>query len=60
MNRTTWGLIALGLAGPALAGDDGSDSLCYEIVGCVQNRNISVSDAEKLALEDIAKALGTA
>jgi hypothetical protein len=53
MNRTTWGLIALGLAGPALAGDDGSDSLCYEIVGCVQNRNISVSDAEKLGCDQL-------
>jgi hypothetical protein len=53
MNRTTWSLIALALAAPAIAGDDGSDSLCYEIVGCVQNRNISVSDAEKLGCDQL-------
>jgi hypothetical protein len=53
MTRTTWSLIALAVAGPVLAGDNGSDSLCYEVVGCVQNRNISVSDAEKLGCDQL-------
>jgi hypothetical protein len=53
MNRTTWSLIALSLAGPALAGDNDPPSLCYEDIGCVQDRNIPARDAEKLGCDQL-------
>ncbi|WP_072377482.1 YARHG domain-containing protein [Hyphomicrobium sp. NDB2Meth4] len=36
------------VSSPALAGD-----LCYEVVGCVQDRNISALDAEKLGCDQL-------
>ncbi len=54
MHAMKW--LGLGLmlmaAGPALAGDD-TPSLCYEVVGCVQDRNISARDAEKLGCDQL-------
>jgi hypothetical protein len=40
------------LACPALAGDD-APNLCYEVVGCVQDRKISARDAEKLGCDQL-------
>jgi len=53
MNRIAYGVIALGNAGSALAGDPGPASLCYEIIGRVQDRKISPDDAEKLGCEQL-------
>ena len=53
MKRSAWSLIAIGLAGPALAGGGAAASLCYEIIGCVQDRNISPRDAEKLGCDQL-------
>ncbi len=53
MNRIACGVLALAIAGPALAGDDDPPSLCYEIIGCVQDRKISPADAEKLGCEQL-------
>jgi hypothetical protein len=53
MNRIAYGVIALGVAGPVLAGNPGPASLCYEIIGCVQDRKISPDDAEKLGCEQL-------
>ena len=45
---------ALLLVGPAAAGDDDDpSSLCYETVGCVDDRKIDDSDAEKLGCEQL-------
>ena len=52
MTRTTWSLVALVLAGPAMAGG-GAASLCYEIIGCVQDRYMSQRDAEKLGCDQL-------
>lgn len=46
-------LIAFGLAAPALAGDNDPPSLCYEDIGCVQDRNIPTRDAEKLGCDQL-------
>ncbi len=43
----------LAIAGPAAAGDEGPSSLCYEVVGCVQNRVISRADAERLGCDQL-------
>jgi hypothetical protein len=43
---------AVALSGAALAGDD-PERLCYEVVGCVQDRNISAHDAEKLGCDQL-------
>ncbi len=48
----TWSLVALVLAGPAMAGG-GAAPLCYEVIGCVQDRNISSRDAEKLGCDQL-------
>lgn len=48
--------VALALAGltlPALAAADEPSTLCYEIIGCVQDRNISEGDAEKLGCDQL-------
>jgi len=52
----TIGLMALlVLSGAALAGDDPDAplNLCYEVVGCVQDRNIKARDAEKLGCDQL-------
>lgn len=41
------------LASPAVAGDPDEHSLCYETVGCVHDRKIDESDAEKLGCEQL-------
>jgi hypothetical protein len=46
-------MIAFGLAAAALAGDDAPPSLCYETVGCVQDRTIASRDAEKLGCDQL-------
>lgn len=43
---------ATALSGIAMAGDD-PERLCYEVVGCVQDRNISAHDAEKLGCDQL-------
>jgi hypothetical protein len=54
MKRVLWGMVALLIAGPVAAGDeDDASSLCYETVGCVHDRKISESDAEKLGCEQL-------
>jgi len=53
MNRIACGVLALAIAGPVLAGDDGPPSLCYEVIGCVQDRKVSPGDAEKLGCEQL-------
>lgn len=40
------------LSGVALAGDD-APRLCYEGIGCVQDRNISSREAEKLGCDQL-------
>lgn len=40
------------LSGAAFAGDD-TPRLCYEGIGCVQDRNISSRDAEKLGCDQL-------
>ena len=52
MTRTTWNLLALVIAGPAVAGG-GAAPLCYEIIGCVQDRYISAREAEKLGCDQL-------
>ncbi len=53
MKRTMLALGALCVAGPALAGDDELSRLCFEVVGCVQDRNISPSDAGRLGCDQL-------
>jgi hypothetical protein len=53
MNRIACGVLALAIVSPAMAGDDGPSPLCYEVVGCVQDRNISAHDAEKLGCDQL-------
>ncbi len=53
MSRIIAALIAFAFAAPALAGDDGPGTLCYEVVGCVQSRNIAPRDAEKLGCDQL-------
>ena len=52
MTPTAWRLVALVIAGPAMAGG-GAAPLCYETIGCVQDRNISARDAEKLGCDQL-------
>ena len=52
MGRLTLSVIALVLAGPSLAGDDDPE-LCFEDIGCVQDRVISRADAEKLGCDQL-------
>ena len=52
MTRMTLSLVALVLASPAMAGQ-GAAPLCYEIIGCVQDRNVSPRDAEKLGCDQL-------
>lgn len=53
MKRLVWCAAVLALAGPAGAGDEGPAALCYEGVGCVQNRAISEQDAERLGCDQL-------
>lgn len=54
MQRSMWVATFLALAATAaVAGDDGPAPLCYEVVGCVQNRVISQRDAEKLGCDQL-------
>ncbi|CAN1721294.1 exported protein of unknown function [Hyphomicrobium sp. 1Nfss2.1] len=50
--RTIWAGGLLVLSGAALAGDD-PPRLCYEVVGCVQDRTINKRDAEKLGCDQL-------
>lgn len=50
--RMMWATGLLALSGAALAGDD-PPRLCYEVVGCVQDRNIRSHDAEKLGCDQL-------
>lgn len=43
---------ALMVGGSAMAADD-APSLCYEGIGCVQDRNISSREAEKLGCDQL-------
>jgi hypothetical protein len=53
MTRAFYVVLALVLTGPALAGDDGPAPLCFEDIGCVQDRVIARSDAEKLGCQQL-------
>jgi hypothetical protein len=53
MIRIVCGVLALSVVGPAMAGDTDPPSLCYEDIGCVQDRNIPVRDAEKLGCDQL-------
>lgn len=45
--------LILVIAGPALAGDPEPSQLCFETVGCVQNRLIAPGDAEQLGCDQL-------
>ena len=53
MKRMLWSVVVLSAAGPAIAEDPEEPQLCYETVGCVSNRKIAESDAEKLGCEQL-------
>ena len=53
MYRTACGMFALMLSSAALAGGGSPPALCYEIVGCVQSRNIPPRDAEQLGCDQL-------
>ncbi|MFA5899679.1 MAG: YARHG domain-containing protein [Hyphomicrobium sp.] len=52
MKGSVWFVLALSVTAPTLAGDD-APQLCYEDIGCVQERNISARDAEKLGCDQL-------
>ncbi|HUJ37426.1 MAG TPA: YARHG domain-containing protein [Hyphomicrobium sp.] len=52
--KRLWGpLAALAASVPAGAGQAEEVGLCYETIGCVQNRLIDVHDAEKLGCDQL-------
>ena len=53
MKRRFWIIVVLSAALPAIAADPEEPQLCYEAVGCVSNRKIAESDAEKLGCDQL-------
>lgn len=51
MRRVVIAALSTLAASAAVAGD--AERLCYEVVGCVQDRNISSHDAEKLGCDQL-------
>jgi hypothetical protein len=53
MKPIFWSIVVLAAGGPAVAEDPEEPQLCYETVGCVSNRKIAESDAEKLGCDQL-------
>lgn len=53
MKRAFYVVVVLAFADPAMAGDEDPARLCFEDVGCVQNRVIARADAERLGCDQL-------